>query len=226
VNDKIRFSQQEWKCLVESGLEGGGIDGDWFRYLACLPDLMQRCKRALHCSSIISDTSLLDLKSETNSLLEDCKINITALRDRLTAFEEDPTPFRMTAFLHAHRVRLLSLALTTGIILSCILSSLSGKPLRLCSQSSQWSHEILHLAEVAVRYQPLGSMAMILCLRVAWIGTASENIREKIKTLLADYEKACQGHPSSTDLTANLEWMERRFTLKEPWLEDSGPHGW
>lgn len=69
-------------------------------------------------------------------------------------------------------------------------------------------------------------MAMILCLRAAWIGTASENIREKIKTLLADYEKACQGYPSATDLTANLEWMERRFTLKEPFLDDSGPHGW
>lgn len=69
-------------------------------------------------------------------------------------------------------------------------------------------------------------MAMILCLCVAWIGTASENIREKIKMLLADYEKACLGHSSATDLTANLEWTERRFTLKEPWLDDSAPHAW
>ncbi|KAI9842413.1 MAG: hypothetical protein M1837_007158 [Sclerophora amabilis] len=226
VNDKIQFSQQEWKYLVESGLENDNIDGDWFRYLACLPDLMLRCRRALHYSSTIPDTSLPDLISETYSLLEKCKINIAALRDRLRAFELESSPFGKVTLLHAHRVRLLGLALTTGIFLSCILSSLSGMPLYLCSEASQWSYEIFHLSEVAVRYLPLGSMAMVFCLNAAWIGTASEDLREKLKTLLAAYTEACLGHSTATDLTANLHWMERRFTLKEPWLDDGPPGTW
>ncbi|KAI9794103.1 MAG: hypothetical protein M1833_000468 [Piccolia ochrophora] len=224
LNDNIRFSQREWKHLVESGLKSDNIEADWFRYLARLPDLMHRCRRALYHPHMILDTSLSDLVFETESLLEDCKLNITALRDRLRTFEEDPPPSAFKTLLHAHRVRILALALFTGILFSCVLSSLSGKPLRLCTETSQWSHEIYHLARVAVKYRPLGSMAMIVCLYVAWIGAASEDLREKIKTLLADYEKTCLGQISGTELTMNLVQTEKRFTMQEPWLAQGALH--
>lgn len=91
----------------------------------------------------------------------------------------------------------------------------------MSTESYHWSHEIFDLAEAAVKFQPLGSAAMIFCLYVAWIGTPGEDIRDGIKALLVDYEKACLGHASSTDPRAALESIERRFRLVEPYSYDA-----
>lgn len=158
-------------------------------------------------------TNLPNLIFETGSLLEKCRINITVIRERMTTLEGDPLPTEIATLLYANRLRLLGLALMTGIFLSCIHRSLLGEPLRLSSESSQWSNEIFHLSEIAVQFQPLGAMAMLLCLNAAWIGTPSEEMREAIKSLIVDYEMACYGRPSVRNMTAALESTERRFTL-------------
>ncbi|KAI9706393.1 MAG: hypothetical protein M1836_003398 [Candelina mexicana] len=211
----------EWKSLIGDGLDTRNVDTDWFTYLACLPDLMRRCRRALRCSLTNAGTSSPDLVSETTLLLEKCRTNIAALRHRLSAFEDNASPSEMTSRLHAHRVRMLSMALFTGIILSCVLTSFSGEPVRLRSEPSQWSHEILELAKVAAKYLPLGPMAIVICLYVAWISAASDDLRKEIESWIIHYEKACLGSRAAADLTASLEKIERRFTFNDPW-QDGG----
>ena len=155
---------------------------------------------------------LPDLISEVNLMFERCKTNIIALRESLSSFERNPLT-RLKNFFHTHYVRSLSLALMTGILLSRIHNSLIDEPLRLASESSQWSHEILSLAKIAVKFQPLGSMALIFALHIAWIGTRSGTLRDNIKASLVNYETACLGHCSTANLAAALESTEKRYTL-------------
>ena len=210
------MSQQEWKILVESGFRGTDVDTDWLRYLARVPELLHRCRDTLHGSSPLWETDIPGLVSETNSLLEDCRINIVALRERLRSLEKGFSPSAMTNLLQVHRIRTLSLALMTGILLSRIHNSLLGEPSRFSPDCVQWSHGIFDLAQVAVKFRPLGSMAMIFALEVAWMGTPTHNVRERIRCLLVDYEVACLGHPSDANTIAGLEATERRFSLQEP----------
>ncbi|KAI9723213.1 MAG: hypothetical protein M1812_001095 [Candelaria pacifica] len=217
--DNIRFTQREWKSFLGDGLEAKNINTDWFRCLSYLPDLMHRCRHAMHCSSTISGSSLPELVSEIMTLLDECRINIVALRDRLRTFEDAVPPSEITSTVHAQQVALLSLALFTGIVLSCVLSSLLEEPLRLRSEISQWSQEIVELAEVAVRYFPLGCMAIIICLYAAWIGARSDDHREKIETWIRRYANAWPGARPAGGLKANLEQTERRFMLEDPRLE-------
>ncbi len=221
MNDDIRFSNQQWKCLIEDWLGTDDAEtGAWLAYLARLPDLMRRCRQNLHYPFMPSTTSLPNLISEASSLFEKCKIDIDALRGRLRALEEDSSTFKMKNILHAHRVRTLGLSLTTGVYVGCILRSLSGKPLRLCNEMSQWSYEIFQLSETALKYRPLGSMAMMFCLSAAWMGTASRDLRRNIETLTIVYEKMCPGSSFKANPAYSLQRIERRFMLKDPWLDD------
>ncbi|KAI9749547.1 MAG: hypothetical protein M4579_006832 [Chaenotheca gracillima] len=220
LNDKIQFSRQAWKDLVEDGLMTNNVETDWLTYLARLPDLMNRSKLALNGSSTILDVTLLELVAEATSLLDDCKVNIATLQDRLRALDEIPSQFGTWNSLHAHRIRLLGMSLMTGVFVSCVLRSLLGQPASPCSESSQWSNELLHLAQVAAKYRPIAAMPMIFCLFAAWIGTPNECVRESIKTLLVEYTEECMGRASAADLTSNLEWTERRFTLEDTSRDD------
>lgn len=155
---------------------------------------------------------LPDLISEVNLMFDSCKINIIALRESLRSFERNP-PTRLKNFFHAQYLRCLSLALMTGILLSRIRNSLIDEPLQFSSESSQWSHEILSLAKIAVKFQPLGSAALIFALQIAWIGTPSRTLRDDIKASLVNYETVCLGHCSTVNLAATLESIEKRYTL-------------
>ncbi|KAI9805437.1 MAG: hypothetical protein M1825_000688 [Sarcosagium campestre] len=211
VNDKIHFTQQEWRMLVESGPDANIVDVVWFAALSRLPELMQRCRRALH--DFPATKELPDLMTETHDLLESIRGNIVALRERLRDFEKNPRPAGMIELIHSHRVRMLGMGLSTGILYSCVLSALSGMPLH--SETNEWSMEILCLSEVAVRWRPLGAMAMIFCLYTAWIAASSIVLRDEVRALLEEYEITCLGSLSVSDMGGYLNWMEQRFFLRE-----------
>ena len=212
MNEKINLTPQEWKILVGSEVGKDSSGENWFQYMACVPELMQRCRAALN-SRTVSTAHLEDLTLETSSLLEGCKTIIKTLRDRLEQYKLDFRPAELAVKLHAHYVRSLALALTTGIILDCISSRLEGVGMGK-HESSRWAREIVQLAEVATRYQPLGSLIMIFCLHTAWVGATDAGTMEKIKTLLADYDRVCLGR-SATDFDAELEKTRKRFSLED-----------
>ncbi|KAL8652301.1 MAG: hypothetical protein Q9210_002759 [Variospora velana] len=213
--DTIHFCSEDWKTLNEQSSEGATLpEVQWFTCIAAVPDLLQRSRAALKLYGTPS-LHLLPFELETRSLLDDCRSIITTLRERLHGYDPNKQPPELRNHLHAHYLRSLALALGTGIILNCVLSGLEGTLDYVREESSRWSDEIVLLALSATQYQPLGSMAIELCLRFAWMGAASAEAREAVKVLLADYDAACLGGP--TDYPCNdLTRVMRRFTLQGP----------
>ena len=161
------------------------------------------------------DLSLINLTLEIKSTLERCSINITELRERLSVFERGPQSLGTSDLLHTIHLRLLGMALLTGIIFSCMYHVLLCRPLSSDSDAAQWSREILELAHIAAKYRPLGAMAMIVCLDLAWVGAADDDVRREIKILLAEYHRECMGQISETEFTEGLEFTARRFLLRD-----------
>ena len=214
--DRFRLSRQEWKILVEIGLQVTNVDNEWFKYLACVPELLHRSREAMDDSRPIWDTEIQDLVFETGSLLDHCRVNVAELRQRFTSFERNFFTLRTGELLYVNRLRMLSLALMTSILLSRIHASLLGQPSQFTTECVQWSEEIYDLAQTAIQYHPLASMAMLFPLNAAWIGTPSLNLRERIRDLILDYNMACLGHGSLQKTETNLEKVEKRFLLQAP----------
>ena len=175
---------------------------------------MRRCKTELNRFPF-SRPKLLNLTIETASLREDCQTIITKLRDRLREFDEKPKPPRLASLFHAYNLRTLGLGLTTGIILNCILRALGDTSIGIYESSLQWAEEILDLSKVAMKYLPLGSMAMLICLQPAWVAAAGSDLQGEIMALLANYERACLGR-EPRDWIPDLEKARKRFTLEGP----------
>lgn len=206
MKDEIIFTQQEWNELVMSGYEGATGDGNVIQCLARVPNLLQRCKELLD-PTCFSEPTFTRLKSEVLSLRQNSETIIMESRDRLYTINMDSTPVTIREHIQ------VGMGLATGIILNCILDMLEDDCLRLHKESSHYSNEIVQLAESAVKYQPLGSVAIILCLSVAWLGAPDPAFKERIKTLLSSYVEACLGRPAS-NLNADLERLKKRFTLQ------------
>ncbi|KAL9012363.1 MAG: hypothetical protein Q9173_002866 [Seirophora scorigena] len=212
--DTIHFCSEDWKLINAQSPETVELpEEQWFSCIAAVPDLLQRSRAALKRHGTPS-LHLLGYELETRSLLDVCKPVITTLRQRLLDYDPSKQPAELRSHLHAHYLRSLALALGTGIILNCMVSGLEGtRDDWVCEESSLWSQEIVLLALRAAQYRPLGSMALELCLRFAWMGAASAEAREGVVALLAEYDEACLGGP--TDYECNdLTRLMKRFTLQ------------
>lgn len=194
------------------GYEGANGDGNVIQCLARVPSLLQRCKDSLP-RTCFSEPTLTKLKSEVLSLRQNSEKIIMESRDRLYNVNMDSTPLTIREHIQAHYLCIYGMGLGTGIILNCMLAMLDDDYLRLQEESSRYSNEIFQLAESAVKYQPLGSVAIILCLSVAWLGAPDPAFKERIKTLLSKYVLACLGRPAS-NLNADLERLKKRFALQ------------
>ena len=212
MKDEIIFTQREWNDLVTPGYEGANGDGNMIQCLARLPNLLQRCKELLP-RTCFSESNFTGLKSEVLYLRQNSETIIIELRDRFYTINTDSTPVTIRDHIQAHYSCTYGMGLATGIILNCILGMLEDDRIRLHEESSHHSNEIIQLAESTVKYQPLGSIAMILCLSVAWLGAPDPATKERVKTLLSSYEGACLGI-SASNLSADLERLKKRFALQ------------
>lgn len=122
-------------------------------------------------------------------------------------------PAVLSNHLQAHYFRSLAMALGVGIILNCVLSGLEGTSTTICEESVLWSEEIVQLAEICTIYRPLGSMAMLIALRMAWPGAGCAAAKERIESLLVEYG-ACVGLTEETEC-GDLGQMQRRWTLQQ-----------
>ena len=214
MTDRIQFSSHEWKLLNEQYPGPPNLpDGEWFDCIAAIPDLLQRSKAALRLFQPPS-LHLLKLEFETGSLLTECKRLIIVLRERLQNYDPLSISASLRDHIHAHYLRSVGLALGTGIILNCILSGLEGRVETKNEESSLWSEEIVSLSQIAKKYRPLGAMAMLICLRMAWLGAADPDAREEVEALLHDYDTVCLGGVPS-DQCSDLVQGLRRFTLQD-----------
>ena len=211
MKEETVLTQQEWNVLVMPGYEGANGDGNMIQCLARVPNLLQRCKVLLPRTHF-SESTFMRLKSEVHSLCQNSQIIIVELCDRLCNINMDSIPIALYAHIHAHYLCIYGMGLATGIILNCILGVLEDDSVRLRKELSHHSNEIIQLAESAVKYQPLGSAAMSLCLSVAWLGAPDPASKERAKSLLFDY--GGWFGTTESDLTADLERLEKRFALK------------
>lgn len=212
MKDELVLTRQQWNDLVLSGYEGAKGDGNMIQCLARVPHELQRCKEVLPCTPF-TQTTVMELKHEVQSLRQSCKSIIAGLCHRLDAIDECSIPITLRSHIHAHYACIYGMGLATGILLNCILGMLGDDCIGLCEESAHHSNEILQLAKIAVKYQPLGSAAMILCLSAAWLGAPDSTTKDGVRSLLSDYERACLGLFQS-DLTADLERLSARFTSK------------
>lgn len=214
MKDEMVLNQQEWDALVMPGYEGASGDGDMMQCLARVPALLQRGKEILSRVAF-SESDFMTFKKEVTALRQESQAINTRLRDRLEPTSMDLLPIALYPYLHAHYLSIYGISLATTIIISCILGRLENDhdAFRLHQESSHHAENILHLAEIAIQYQPLGSAVMILCLSAAWLGASNPATREQVKGLLVDYQSACLGI-SDMEPVAQLEQLERRFTLQ------------
>ncbi|KAI4169565.1 MAG: hypothetical protein LQ343_005585 [Gyalolechia ehrenbergii] len=213
LTDRIQLSSREWKILNDQGQNPQVYpDRQWFECTAAIPDLIQRSQAAVKIRKPPS-LHLIGLELETRSLLDECKPIITHLRERLQKYDPNTISAGLRNHLHAHYLRSLGLALGTGIILNCVLSGLEGTRDCIHEESSAWSEEIVQLSESAKKYRPLGAIAMVICLRFAWMGAADTDAKERVERLLFDYELACIGSTSGGQC-GNLMRDFKRFTLQ------------
>ncbi|KAL9601232.1 MAG: hypothetical protein Q9219_002637 [cf. Caloplaca sp. 3 TL-2023] len=203
---------REWSIINEQGRKPQtDPDGRWFNCLAAVPDLIQRCQSAIRLHRPPS-SYLLSLEFETRGLLHDCEQIITVLRGRLQKLDTGSIPSGVNSHLHALYLKSLGLALGTGIILHLMLSGLEGMPHHVSEESSLWSEEIVRLSRLAVKYQPLGAMAMTLCLQFAWLGAPNADAKVNVETLLCEYNGACLGDPW---IDHSLQKSLGRFTFQD-----------
>lgn len=117
--------------------------------------------------------------------------------------------------MHAHYARSFALQLAIVIILNSMLIALGSVKLKLdlAIESSKMSEEIVQLAEEVKGYRPLGSLYMVLCLALAWLGADNGEAKSQIQDLLLEHQKDTMGATSSVS-ASGLDWIEKRFMLK------------
>ncbi|CAO1603077.1 hypothetical protein XANCAGTX0491_006670 [Xanthoria calcicola] len=215
LTDNIQLSSHDWKILI-GGFPASihdHVDGQWFACIAHVPDLIERSKAALIMHEPPS-LNLLSLELEVRALLEDIRPIITKSRDRLDSFDATAVPAVLSNHLQAHYPRSLAMALGVGIILNCMLSGLEGaSSTAVCEESVLWSEEIVQLAEICNIYRPLGSMAMLIALRMAWCGAACAAAKERIESMLVEYG-ACIGLTEESEC-GDLGAIQKRWTLQQ-----------
>lgn len=200
--------------MVETGLNPRNdvIEAHWVKYMAQVPDLRRRCKEVLQCIPIdIED--LMNLRWELEIVLEMCKTSIGVLRERLRSFDSKSGDPRLMTFIHAQRVNTLALADTTAIVLACMLNFLPLENVDLELQLAKWSLEIYEMAQIAVRYRPMGGMVMCICLPIARVGAADPEKRDAIKALYTSYQTSFFGQQGEEDVTEELQSIEKRYRL-------------
>lgn len=89
------------------------------------------------------------------------------------------------SYLYAFNQRMYSISVFNVSYINCLIRAMlpleAGISLR--KEAVEYSHEIVALAHAAMRYRPLGSGFISLCLMVAWFTPADDDMRREIESL-------------------------------------------
>ncbi|PGH27724.1 hypothetical protein AJ80_00511 [Polytolypa hystricis UAMH7299] len=193
LNPNIQFSPKEWKTLVQNHLNKDTHEGRFMYCLSRVPEFMQRIK-AIRETGIGDSTLLDDMRTNYDALkaaLSELYIQLQAVEKNMPDDSTPTTAKQARAFwAHNHLQRLYSLVLTIGIILNSVLSSIdAANAVELAIETTQWSWEIIGIAEDAVRYRPLGACCLPLALAAAWVGGMYDPaLRPLVEKWIIEYE--------------------------------------
>ncbi|KAL9583500.1 MAG: hypothetical protein Q9212_002671 [Teloschistes hypoglaucus] len=213
VNDKISFTKQEWEDLVRDDATGSMPGGRFVEHLAYVPDLTRRAKAVMQ-RNVLPHPDWTKLRHEVEEIRDQSKADIDEFRTRLQTFDPISAPPKFVKHLHATFLRLLSLALGTGIIINWILLFLLRSDDVISHESAEWVEEIIVLSEIATQYLPLGALAMDMGLRFAWFGATEASTKAKIQALIKNYERAMTGEEGGRHIDC-YEGLMKRLSLEE-----------
>lgn len=198
--------------MIDVNSPGATSEGQIFRCLGRVPDIMRRARYLLEW-----DEGHAELRDETRSLYDKCKLHLEELRVQW-AVAEQPGPYSpiLVVRVHAHYQRMFGLGLFIAIFINCVLGALDSQDDSLIVESANYAIEVLDLATEAAQYRPLGANYMNLCLMAAWAGTNDKNLRSSIELALKDYEKDFYQESMMNDMPDELETMTRRMRLLSP----------
>ncbi|KAI5211557.1 hypothetical protein E4T38_01141 [Aureobasidium subglaciale] len=181
-NPKIQFSNAGLRRLGEQYFN---LENDTCRIMHCLaavPSYLDHRHGKL-CPGTLS---------EVHADYEIVRQIATRSRDELRLAEECSAPQTSCSgqgpTTHAHFQRIHCLNLSAVILLNRIRFALDQKSdSDLCKSADEIAREILLQARDASRYAPLGSLYLIACLSMAWLGAQEEELRSDIVTTMRSY---------------------------------------
>lgn len=182
------------------------------RCLGRVPDIMRRGRDLFE-----GDEGHVELRDETRSLYETCKVVVEELRKEWVAVEQ-PSAYATILAVHQHAncQRMYGLGLLFAIIINCVLSAFDSLDDSLLVESTYYAMEILGLAGEAARYRPIGANYMTVCLMAAWAGTNDKELRSLIEMALKDYERDFYQRSPMKDMPGELESMTHQMRLLTP----------
>lgn len=221
--DKGTFTDEEWSDLIVSHFDGATPDGEMMKMLSRLPGIMREGRELLQ-TPWAPRSSLARLRHEVHEMRVAFGPILVALRNRL---ETDTDTSIITGniggapavqflpILRAHYARSYGTALSVAMILGAVLSALDESPalrVLLDQECEALTDEIIRLADTVAPYRPLGTIYMVLCLRVAWIGAFTEEKKQCVLDLLGVFNRDFFG-PTAAIHREHLDFIEKRFRL-------------
>ena len=199
---RIHFTSQEWNDLIITGLDDGTLEGKMMACLGRLPPMLDRARSALqqlfphhrHHSHVAN--------LEFRALCQIYAPIISALRHRWHSVDTSVTNNisltpKVKRILHSVYCRILAFGLAIGIIMNSALNtlevSLDIDDPALRAETACMAQEILDLVPAVALYRPMGSLAMTLCLVMAWAGAGDSETREKIRVVTDDFMQDMYG---------------------------------
>ena len=210
IHGKIQFSKDEWQNLVIIDLDDDTVDGQMMFCMSQLPSLIQRGRAAL-LSPIRPNLALQETISEAYRLQDKYQPILGRLRERWKRTEMESTTSGQVSLQHrlphCHYSKMLAHGLAIGILINCICGPLANNERLSYQDSNKMSEEMLGIADLAVNYRPLGSMAMIIFLSAAWVGATDLELKMRIESRAEVFHKDIYG-PEATFTTKDFEQFQ------------------
>ncbi|EFE43792.1 hypothetical protein TRV_01470 [Trichophyton verrucosum HKI 0517] len=210
LNQKIQFTPEEWKTLVENHLDGVTPEGRMMRGVAKVPGLLNRARKARK-DGVTDENLLIDAlaayhmaKGAADELRE--KYKKAGLPPKGEFSFKDPI-----VMAHSFYQRSFGLSLPVVIILSCVVTGIDPGN-AVVVDPSIYIDEILEIAGSAMIYRPLAASFVPMCLMMAWISTGDLARRKTIEAALKAYEND-YAEGQAVVMTPKVEQISRMLRL-------------
>lgn len=185
-NENIELDPQEWISLVGNELDADYPEGKLMRYLAYVPNILNRARAATDRDEIAT------LRGRMKPIYDASQKLLCQLQKN---WAEGPSPkpndTLQNVILHAYYQRAYGVGLLIVTILNWVLRAITPPldAIMLITDSTHLVTQTLELARLANIYRPLGAGYMIVVLSMSWVAASNDNEKMAVNALLQDYQQ-------------------------------------
>ncbi|KAL3457237.1 hypothetical protein BJX64DRAFT_280750 [Aspergillus heterothallicus] len=186
-NPNIQFTAEEWKELVENELDTGTPEGAMLRYLARVPDVLDRVRKNPN-----GLPGLLKIQNEMKGIYTNTRALCDDLATELAAVEANKSsnPHGLPpVMLHAHVQRMYGLCITITLYMNFTLNAIRTVDHSLATDATFLAFEMLDIAEKAAKYRPFGAAYVTLGLIAALMTVNNDALRTLLRASIVDYQQ-------------------------------------